>query len=149
MFTVSYGSRCREEKIREMAESDPTTAVILASVHFEWMIKRAILKIGLSPTRNLRSELEGIYKLKDNQNHNDYISIWNREVAAQMKKSKLGTVLGNLHKIQRGALTVRGRIIHGNGTVSNEVGVATVEVFIKASKKIREFLEKRGFDSNI
>ncbi len=42
MFSVGYGIQNRVNKMREISKDDPTTATILAAVHFEWMIKRAI-----------------------------------------------------------------------------------------------------------
>jgi hypothetical protein len=144
MFTISYGSEKRENDLASWANRDHTTAVILAAVHFEWMIKRTILTLGTSPTGNLRKELENIYKIKDNSGRNDYISIWKREVANHIKHSGLGTVLGNLPVLQTHASTVRGKVVHGNGTVAKKDGQAAVEEFLKASKKLRDFASKHG-----
>jgi len=101
MFSIGYGSAKREESIRKLAETDDTTAVILAAVHFEWMMKRAILKLGCSPTKELRSSLENIYKLTDKKSaKGDYQGIWSKEVAPRFKSSSLGSVLGTLHTLQ-------------------------------------------------
>jgi hypothetical protein len=63
MFNVGFGSENRENRIREIAEEDLTVGVILAAVHFEWMMKRAILKLGTSPTPQLRKELENVSRI--------------------------------------------------------------------------------------
>ena len=144
MFTIGYGSKNRENEIESLANKDLTTAVILAAVHFEWMIKRTILTLGNSPTGNLRKELENIYKIKNESGKNDYGSIWDREVAKKIKGAGLGTVLGNLHVLQEKTFKVRGKVVHGNGTVSKKDGQAAVEEFLKASKKLRDFASHHG-----
>lgn len=58
MFHIGFGSANREDEIQIIATADRTTGVILAAVHFEWMLKRSILKLGTSPTKDLRQELE-------------------------------------------------------------------------------------------
>ena len=54
IFSVGYGSKKREEKILQYLEEDYIVAIILAAVHFEWMLKRTILKLSKSPTKKLR-----------------------------------------------------------------------------------------------
>jgi len=144
MFAVGFGCKKRHDEIRELSLKDHNTAIILASVHFEWMIKRAILKLGESSTKKLRLELEGIYKIDDKKN--SYKDVWNREVGKRFKHKKLGTVLGNLHDIKNHALKVRGKIIHGNGTVSRSDGLKAVDEFLRAGEKLRIFAQTQGED---
>jgi len=125
MFSIGYGISNRDKKIRSIARTDPNHALILAAVHFEWIIKRSILKLGCSPTAGLRNELEGIYKLGTPGNKKDYRSVWKREVASRFRNSQLGTVLGNLHTLESKTLNVRGKVIHGNGTVPNDTAIHT------------------------
>ncbi len=66
MFTVKFGSKNRESQIMRILKKDHSTAVILAAVHFEWTIKRAILKLGVSPTKTLRKRLEDVYSFNKN-----------------------------------------------------------------------------------
>lgn len=147
MFSVSFGSENRERKIKEFSsKNDHCTAVILAAVHFEWMIKRAILKLGISPTKALREKLEDIYRLYETDDRKDYKSVWEEEVAVRFSNSKLGTVLGVLSKIQNETSKVRGKIVHGNGTVSKKEAIDAVDQYLKAAKKIRDFAKKYGED---
>ena len=146
MFSVGYGVANREKKILTIAKSDPNHALILAAVHFEWVIKRSILKLGSSPTASLRKELENTYKLAVPNSNKDYRAVWKREVASRFKGSSLGTVLGNLHDIQNKTLKARGRVIHGNGTISKkEANIAVLE-FLKAAGKLEAFTKKHGED---
>ncbi len=146
MFAVGFGSKNREAAIRHTAQDDPTTAVILAAVHFEWMLKRAILKLGTTPTKALRKELEGVYQINDSSGRFDYKRIWAREVGARISNAALGTVLGRLVKIQNKALKVRGRIVHGNGTVSEQDAEEAIDLFLSAGEKLRQFAVKYGED---
>ena len=61
IFSVGYGSKKREEKILQYLEEDCIVAIILAAVHFEWMLKRTILKLSKSPTKKLRKTLENVF----------------------------------------------------------------------------------------
>jgi len=151
MFAVGFGSKNRETAIRRIAGKDHTTAVVLAAVHFEWMLKRAVLKLGISPTRRLRLQLEDVYKIREKGGKGDYQKIWRREVEPRFKNSALGSVLGNLPKIQsfgrKGtAMDVRGRIVHGNGTVSRRDAQMAVDQFLRAGEKLRAFAAKHGED---
>ncbi|MEW8290603.1 MAG: hypothetical protein AB2672_08705 [Candidatus Thiodiazotropha endolucinida] len=145
MFSVGYGIANREKRINKIALTDGTTALILAAVHFEWMIKRSILKLGCSPTSALRNELEEIYKLAiPGNNKKDYRSIWKREVSCRFKNAQLGKVLGNLHTLQNSTMKVRGRVIHGNGTVSQDVANDAINEFMLATGKLASFAVKHG-----
>ena len=132
LFTVGFGNANRANKICDIAKTDHTTAVILASVHFEWMIKRAILKLGTSPTKQLREDLENVYSLRDKGKRKGYLTIWNTEVGKRLKNANLGTVMGSIYNLEDHALKMRGRIVHGNGTVSPKDGELAVDEFLGA-----------------
>lgn len=146
MFSVGFGSKNREQKIKQMADYDRTTAIILAAVHFEWMLKRAIMKMGVSPTNSLRQELEDVYRLNGKDGKIGYKEIWAREIECGHQNAALGTVLGKLQKIQDRALKVRGKVIHGNGTVGRREGTEAIELLLGVGEKLRKFAHKSGVD---
>lgn len=74
LFTVGYGSKNREKKIREIAREDHIHAVILAAIHCQWMINQAILKQGNSPTAELRRQLKNVF------GPDHYMKIWKQEI---------------------------------------------------------------------
>ena len=141
LFSIGYGIQNREREIHRIAKNDHTHAVILAAVHFEWMIKRTILALGNSPTAVLRKNLEGYYFVGPKNNNKNYKTIWKHEMG---KNSALGTVLGNLAQIQNKALKTRGLIIHGNGTVSEEKAMEAIDLFLDASRKLNTFAKNHG-----
>jgi len=145
MLSVSYGNENRERRIRELFDEEPCTAVLLAAVHFEWTMKRAILKLGISPTKELRQRLERVYRITGRSDDN-YKSVWKEQVSIQFRNSRLGTVLGTLSTIQNHTSKVRGLIIHGNGTVSREVAEEAMNQYLTASRKIFEFAKNHGED---
>jgi hypothetical protein len=146
MFHVGFGSANREAEIRKIAATDRTTALILAAVHFEWMLKRAILKLGESPTKDLREQLEDVFRMQKKNGQDGYKEVWEREVANRFKNAALGTLLGKLNRIQSHALDVRGKVIHGNGTVKNADADEAIELFLGTGEKLRDFATKRGID---
>ena len=146
MFHIGFGSANRETEIRKIAQTDRTTAIILAAVHFEWMLKRAILKLGASPTTDLRKELENVFKMEKKNGHDGYKEVWHREVGSRVTHASLKAVLGKPSRIQSHALNVRGKVIHGNGTVKNTDADEAIELFLGAGQKLRDFASKHGTD---
>lgn len=146
MFHVGFGSAQREAEIRKIAVTDRTTALILAAVHFEWMLKRAILKLGASPTKDLREQLEDVFRIQKKSGRDGYKEVWAREVRNRFKNAALGTVLGKLSRIQSHALDVRGKVIHGNGTVKKSDADEAIDLFLGAGEKLRDFASQRGVD---
>jgi len=63
MFEVQYGSEKREQRIRGFLEQEPPAAVILAAVHFEWTLRRAIIGLGENPNVAIREGLKGCHGL--------------------------------------------------------------------------------------
>ena len=45
MFAINYGCRNRATEMQRIMKNVQPTAVILAAVHFEWVIKRCIMKL--------------------------------------------------------------------------------------------------------
>lgn len=158
LFTVSYGSKSREDYIIRFLESDPTIAVILASVHFEWMLKRTIMKLGHSPTKALKEKLDSAYKFDTKGQCEDLKMIWideisNRISSTKRQKSSFEKVIGNssptLGGVKIGVKTardIRSKIIHGNGSVSKKDATKAVHDFIYSSNNLRQFVIKCGED---
>ena len=115
IFSVGYGSKKREEKILQYLEEDYIVAIILAAIHFEWMLKRTILKLSKSPTKKLRKTLEHVFQIESTNNQKTLQKVWINEVANEYKNASLGKVLPNLTSIKDKAKVIRGFLVHGNG----------------------------------
>jgi len=132
LFSVGYGHFNRENYIYDIAKSDPSIALILAAVTFEWTFKRFIMKLGKSKTDDLRKILEKTYSLKSLK------EVWHKEIGSQYKKASIKDVLLDFFNViepsknpkKPNACDVRGEVIHGNGSISSD----------RANKATREYL---------
>lgn len=146
IWNVSYGSEKREQFIRAHAKIDPSGGVMYSAMHFEWTLKRAIKKLGKSPTRLLGEELEKIYSFSNDKNGRNYKAIWDREISKHHKRSALGTILGNLPTIKNVAMTTRGKVAHGNGPITDAEAEQAIDLYLNACRKIRDFVKQKGED---
>jgi hypothetical protein len=146
-FSVGFGCNSREAWIYSILESDHTLAVILASVHFEWVLKRTILALGNSPTSVLRKELAETFLLTSLKTPDrTYSALWHREITTVDKRAAFGRIVSQLPALQNKAMRCRGKVIHGNGTLARAEAKAAVELFLKSAGKMRQYALKRGVD---
>ncbi|MEQ8262272.1 hypothetical protein [Pseudohaliea sp.] len=144
IWNVGYGSDNRETFIRKHSEVDHCGAVVLAAMHFEWTLKRVVLKLGKSPTKPLRKELERVFSFSKKRRGKNYFDIWKREVEPSYRRAALGTVVGNFATLDNKAISARGKVVHGNGTISRKEALEGISLFLKASGKLRKFAEAQG-----
>ena len=150
MFSVGYGFKKRETRIRELLDEEPSTSVILAAVHFEWSIKRSILMLGHSPTAELRKKLEDTWALSSNETDKagrlTIKGLWKSEISEQIRNAAIGKVVANFPKCIEKAKSARGKVIHGNGTVSKATASEAVDEYLSAACKIYEFSHRHGVE---
>ena len=146
IFSVGYGSKKREEKILQYLEEDYIVAIILAAVHFEWMLKRTILKLSKSPTKKLRKTLENVFLITSSNNQKILQKVWISEVANEYKNASFGTVLPNFTSIKDKSKFVRGFLVHGNGLTKKSNTKSAINEYLRATQKLREFALKNGHD---
>lgn len=138
-FLVNDGSENREKKIREIARDDHTHAVVLAAIHFEWTIKRTILKLRRSPAAKLGKQLESVSDLRS------YEKIWRLEIRSNNKRPALKTVLGKrITELQRKTFEIREKIVQGKDTVKKSEVMKAIDLYLDASKKLRDFATDNG-----
>jgi hypothetical protein len=143
LFSVGYGSENREKFIEEHLDIDPSVAVILASIHFEWMLKRTILVLSISPIAELRDKLQDVWR------YDAFNKIWHKEIGGRIKNSSLSHIIEVKSvldpprpraKLSSSAKDIRSEVIHGNGTISkNRARIAVID-FINESQKLRNFV---------
>ena len=63
IFSLGFGSLNREERLKAYLKEDYIVAVILSAAHFEWTLKRSILKLSKGPTVKLKRSLEETHRL--------------------------------------------------------------------------------------
>jgi len=107
VFLINDTRAQREEKIRSFLEEDPAVAIILAAADFEWTVRRAILALGRSPTKNIRlgvlAKCHGLEHYKD---------AWKQEVTPRMGIG-LAQLIPEWQFFKEKAYDLRHKIIHG------------------------------------
>jgi hypothetical protein len=140
-FSVKYGAENRVTFIVKKQENDPSLAVILAAVHFEWVINRAILVLGRSQTVNLRKKLLDCFSLTSSDIQKvTYKSLWKEEVEFEKKHLALGKVVTKLTALQNFAMKIRGEVIHGNGTVGKKRAKEAIQLFLDSAEQITSYV---------
>lgn len=131
MFLVKDTSLAREARIRAFLADDPALAALLAVVHVEWTLRRAIVALGVSPNTQVRAALvhcHGIDKYKD---------AWKQEVKQRTGKN-LSEVVTNWQGL-RSAFNARHILVHGVRSVSPDYAAQRAEWALCAAADIRTF----------
>ncbi len=133
MFLVKDDPTEREKKILDFVQDEPAIAVILAAVHFEWTVRRAIIALGMSPSRTIREHLEcchGLDAFKD---------VWKGEVKPRVQRN-LAEVVSLWPKV-RCAFKLRGRLVHGGKPTGSDYATDRVKWLLQAARDVRQFCE--------
>ena len=133
MFLVKDDPAEREKKILDFVLTEPAIAVILAAVHFEWTVRRAIIALGESSNIVIRKRLErcsGLGELK---------KAWKEEVKSPIQGS-LAEVVSLWPKV-RCAFKLRGRLVDGGRSTGSGYAADRVKWLLQAAGDIRQLCE--------
>jgi hypothetical protein len=141
MFLVQHDSSFRTQKIRGFLgkDADGPIAIVLAAIHFEWVVSRAILVLSKAPTRDVKEALRktfGIDRYKD---------LWKRELVGPVGLKTLPNCVTNWVSV-RDALDVRNRIAHGGGSATANWARKHANALIKAADELDKLVQGQGFD---
>lgn len=112
MFFISDTQAERHELIRSfLTPQRAAIATVLAAIDFEWSMRRAILALGISPTKFIRKEVFA----NNRGGYDGYKSAWRAEVEPRLKLSIDRAVpsWSRLVDSKTGAVLLRGKIVHG------------------------------------
>ena len=153
MFLVSDGNRANRRKlIEQVAGEDRVIKVLLAAIDFEWTLRRTVMALGYSPTKQLAEKMS-----KREFRHFDGIKkLWKDEVVGHLGKgtptlaqvidttAKMPTdARGNAPACLQKAREFRNNIVHGNqGSCGKEYGELQADVFFAASDALAAFAMK-------
>ncbi|QYO63999.1 hypothetical protein [Leptolyngbya sp. 7M] len=138
MFLVRDSSSSREERIERFLEEDPALAALLAVIHFEWTVRRAIIALGTSPNVVIRETMEKCHGLSR------YKQVWQEEVFPNVQR-RLPEVVRNWDGLDR-AFRLRHRLVHGVTSCDPEYAKARVRWAIDATNDLRVFCGNNGID---
>jgi hypothetical protein len=154
MFLVSDALEKRQAKIRGfLTAGEPAIAILLAAADCERTVRRAILALGVTPTKELRFRL-GRPRPKPSEvlptrkryksSIEGYNDAWNDELA-RFKLRLLGD-LGDRDQI-RNAFQLRHDLVHGDvGTTGTEYARKRVECLLAFTSSVSRFARDNGAD---
>lgn len=138
MFTVKETSIAREQRITNLVQTDPALAVILAAVHVEWTLRRAIIALGTAPNTVVRAKLSRCHGLQA------YKELWRQEVTPRTHV-RLNHIVSNWDGLVR-AFKLRHRLVHGAATCQQFYAEQRVSWALEAARNVRAFVADRGVD---
>jgi hypothetical protein len=144
MFQVSYNSERRIKKIRSFLGSDENApiAILLAAVQFEWIISRAILALGKSPTLELRKRVNRTTGL------DAYKDLWRDEVSNPRRVGRLPEIITGWQTFTK-SFEARHRLVHGTISASKGYALKHTHPLIQASEAVRQFALELGVDLHV
>lgn len=138
MFLVKDSSQSREKRIQEFMGEDPSLSTLLAVIHFEWTVRRAIIALGTSPNVDIRA------KLRSCHGHKAYKEIWQEEVHPKHGQ-RLTEVVDNWDGLYK-AFKLRHRLVHGVAACGADYAKDRTSWAIRACQNIRKFCLEHDVD---
>ncbi len=141
MFLVSDSQSDRHTRIRAFKGQDASIGAMLATIDFEWTVRRAILACGTSPNATIRGGV-----LKRCSGLDAYKTAWNKEVQPRFGKS-LPTVVQNWAYLAKEAFPLRHKLVHGiRGASGVKYSNDRRDALLGASSAIATFASDQGID---
>jgi hypothetical protein len=136
MFLVNYPCEKRIEKIKGFLgnDEDAPIAILLAAVQFEWVVSRAIMILGNTPTADLRKVVNRTSGL------DYYVDLWRDEISEPLEQLRLTEVVKNWGGF-RESFKARHRIVHGMMSANKSYALKHVHLMLNASEDVRKFVE--------
>lgn len=139
MFLVQDSSESREARIKSFLAEDPPLSALLAVIHFEWTVRRAIIALGTLPNVVVRAKLKNCHGL------DRYKDVWKDEVSLGDVQKSLPEVVKNWEGLRR-AFRLRHRLVHGATSCGTEYASERVNWAIEATNNIRGVCIARAID---
>jgi hypothetical protein len=141
MFLVKNTSEFRKKKIRSFLgkDEDGPIAIVLAAIHFEWIISRAILLLSRSPTAEVKAKLAETHGL------DRYKDLWKEELSKAGICKTLPNSVSDWTSI-RAAMVARNRIAHGSGSATAAWARKHANALLSAADEIGKIATDRGID---
>jgi hypothetical protein len=135
MFLVGDTADDRRERILKFLATEPAIAVLLAAIHFEWTLNRAILKLSDKPTASLRAQLASVYGL------DTYKAAWREYVVA----ATWPKIVRNWGEVKQ-AFKLRNALVHGAVGCSARFAKPRVNALLKAAATMQGYADSRDHD---
>jgi hypothetical protein len=138
MFLATEPLQFRERRIRDFLKRDPSVSLLLAAVHFEWTVCRAMLFLSTGPNADLRRQMDSVYGL------DRYKEFWRDDLHPVSSVDPLPDVVRNWQQVR--AFLWRNRLIHGRDSCTRNMAAPRVEVLIAGAAYVWQYAQQRGID---
>jgi hypothetical protein len=141
MFLISDTLADRQQRIRSFDNNDIFIGVLLATMDFEWTLRRAIVALGYQKNSNIRNHV-----LANCSGISRYKEAWDQQVK-QRHGVTLPGLIPNWEFLKNEAFPLRHRLVHG---VKTTTGVQYARVrrdcLLDASGAVVVFAASKGVD---
>ncbi|QKK08985.1 MAG: hypothetical protein HND58_12985 [Planctomycetota bacterium] len=141
MFLLSDSQSDRHTRIRTFKGQEASIGALLATIDFEWTVRRAVLACGTSPNSTIRNEV-----LQRCSGIDAYRDAWKSEVVPRFGKP-LPTVVTNWSYIKTQAFPFRHRVVHGvRGASGAKYSNDRRDALLRASVDVVEFASTQNIE---
>jgi len=136
MFLASDSAAIRERKVLSFIAKEPSVALMVAAVNFEWTISRAVMFLSTTKNTALREKMIRFH------GPDNYKKLWKQEVVPQGHQA-LVEVVANWDRVLL-AFDERNRIVHGKKRHTRNMATPHVEALLTAVQSIAAYCENSG-----
>ncbi len=140
MYLAGETPEFREKRIRDFLAREPAIAVILAAVHFEWTVSRAILFLSRKPNKELRHTLQASCSGLQGYNR-----CWKETVTLATPGPALNQIVTNWFLVTE-AFDLRNGLVHGRNTCTRNTATPHTEALLEGARFVAAFCRNRGAD---
>jgi hypothetical protein len=141
MFLVSDTITDRHNRIEQFNGADIFIGVLLATMDFEWTMRRAIIALGYQKNTTIREEV-----LKHCHGAGRYKKAWADQVFPLHEK-RLPEIISNWGFFEKEEFPLRHRLVHGiKGATGVEYAQERRDSIMMASKALYDFAKERDVD---
>lgn len=141
MFLTSDTFAERQQRIRSFDDNDVFIGVLLATMDFEWTLRRAIIALGYQKNSTIRDQV-----LASCSGIDRYKEAWKQQVKPRHGVTLPG-IISDWEFLKNQAFPLRHRLVHGiKATTGVQYASVRRECLLDASKALVDFSEKKGVD---
>jgi hypothetical protein len=141
MFLVSHSHEHRAREIRSWLPRQPSVALVIAAVYFEWTLCRAIIGLSKRPNKELRADLVTKYGL------GAYKDFWRDELTHLSTALPLSRVVKDWHAVTK-AFEARNLLVHGRDRYTPNMAEPHVDCLLNAVSDVCAYCSAHGLNVN-
>lgn len=141
MFLTSDTFADRQQRIRSFDNNDIFIGVLLATMDFEWTLRRAIIGLGYQKNSAIRNHV-----LANCSGIGRYKEAWNDQVKPRHGVT-LPSIISDWEFLKNQAFPLRHRLVHGIKAVTGvQYARDRRDCLLDASRAVVDFSAKKGVD---